>query len=331
MHISHDAACKRLFAHPELVCSLLGLVPGCPVKEAALLEKVNCSFVSASDRQRNADMVWRVDFRKSSFYALVEFQSSPDWQMDQRMKVYAGLLSQDLRAQHKRELFHLLPVVVYSGRQKWHMPAKRPPSWLKRFQDGMVYFLIDEERAGDSVIGDVIRLVRGDALAGIAASVRHLLAWPMASEELRQDVCSVGNERAAVFGANLEDIMEDEAMAKISPELTAEEKRSVVEMYRLMYMTMKDTPELKKLAETWADGRNAGVNEGREEGRQEGLQEGRAEAFRDLLDSVGRGGRDLPHAKNMAIANADVAQLENWVRRVLAGEKLEDVLAEGSP
>jgi hypothetical protein len=39
--------------------------------------------------------------------------------MMQRMKVYSGLLTQDLGAQHKRELFDLLPVVVYSGHRKY--------------------------------------------------------------------------------------------------------------------------------------------------------------------------------------------------------------------
>lgn len=340
MHLPHDPAFKRLLAHSELVRALLALVPDCPASVVAALERVNSSFISTSERQRYADMVWRVDCQQSSFYALIEFQASIDRQMDQRMKVYAGLLSQDLGAQHKRELLDLLPVVVYSGKKKWRRPGKRPADWLMQFQEGKMYFLIDEELAGDSVIGDVIRLVRGDSLAAITASVRALITWPQASDELRNDVCRIGNARAAAFGTNLEAIMEDETVTrKVPAELTDEEKRSVVEMYRLMYMTLKDTPEVKRIAATWdkarlvgaKEGRQEGLQEGRQEGRQEGLQEGRAEILRKLLFEAGGRAHNLLAAQERAIASAGAVQLEGWVRRVMAGEKLEEVLAEVGP
>lgn len=338
-HSSHDPAFKRLFAHPELVLGLLALVPNCPIDGAIAVDRVNCSFVSSSDRQRYADMVWRVDGPVAPFYVLVEFQASIDRQMAQRMKVYFGLLSQDLGAQKKRELLDLLPVVVYSGRRKWPSAVQARADWLKSYQEGKVYFLIDEDVAGNSVIGEVIRLVRGDSLAEIVTSTRRLLAWPMASEELKSDVCSIAGERAALYGSNLEAIMEDDAVVRVPPDLTPEEKRDVLEMFRTIYMTLKDTPKVKRMIEARAEarrkgeaeGRRNGRREGRQEGRQEGVQEGRAEVLRELLtEACERDGFSGPDQNNI-IAAASTAQLERWVQRLVAGEKLNEVLDEGRP
>jgi len=128
-------------------------------------------------------MVWRVYCEESFFYLLLEFQSTVDRQMTQRMRVYSGLLSQDLYAQHKiAEPFNLLPVVVYSGCRKWTSANAGVLAWLKPLQEEQVYVLIDEESAGDSIIGDVIRLVRTDTLAAVVQSQNVLLAWPMASD-----------------------------------------------------------------------------------------------------------------------------------------------------
>lgn len=150
-------------------------------------------------------MVWRVDCPSGPFYALIELQSTFDRNMRQRMKVYGGLLSQDLCAQHKeRELLDVLPVVGYSGRRKWSRASRGAAKWLRPFQEGKAYFLIDEELAGDARIGDVIRLVRGDALAEVTRAARALLAWPMASDSLRKEVGSIANERAEVFGSTLD-------------------------------------------------------------------------------------------------------------------------------
>jgi len=339
MHLSHDSAFKRLFAHPELVRALLALVPECPVGAEFALERVNCSFVSTSDRQRYADMVWRVDSPPTPFYVLLEFQASIDRQMMQRMKVYSGLLSQDLGAQHKRELLDLLPVVVYSGYRKWPNAIEAKADWLRSYQEGKVYFLIDEKSAGDSVIGDVIRLVRGDSLAEIATSVRALLAYPNASEGLKMEVCSIAGERAAIHGSNLEAIMEDTAKEQISPELTPEEKRSVFEMFRTIYMTLKDTPEVRRMDEARSaarrqgleDGLEEGRKKGRQEGRQEGRREGRSDAMRALLvKACERDGSAQPELMQM-IANANAVRLETWVDRWIAGEKLEKFLGEEGP
>jgi len=202
-----------------------------------------------------------------------------------------------------------------------------------------VYFLIDEKSAGDSVIGDVIRLVRGDSLAEIATSVRALLAYPNASEGLKMEVCSIAGERAAIHGSNLEAIMEDTAKEQISPELTPEEKRSVFEMFRTIYMTLKDTPEVRRMDEARSaarrqgleDGLEEGRKKGRQEGRQEGRREGRSDAMRALLvKACERDGSAQPELMQM-IANANAVRLETWVDRWIAGEKLEKFLGEEGP
>ena len=323
MHLSHDPAFKRLFAYPELVRALLALVPECPTGTEIVLERVNCSFVSSTDRQRYADMVWRVVSPLMQFYVLVEFQASIDRLMMQRMKVYSGLLSQDLGAQHKRELLDLLPVVVYSGHRKWPNAVRAKASWLRSYQEGKVYFLVDEEVAGDSVIGDVIRLVRGDSLAEIVASVSALLSWPLASAGLKIEVCSIAAERVAIHGSSLEEIMEDVAMEGAPAALTLEEKKLLFEMFQTIYMTLKDTPEFKRMDEARSDARR----QGQEEGLQKGRQEGRVDAMRALLaKACERAGLVQPELMGI-IANADAIQLEGWADRWMSGEKLEEMFA----
>ena len=83
MPFQHDSAFKLVFSYPELVQSLLELVPDCPASSVTGFERLNCSFVSSSERQRNADMVWRIYCQESVFYLLLEFQSTVDrWASD---------------------------------------------------------------------------------------------------------------------------------------------------------------------------------------------------------------------------------------------------------
>jgi hypothetical protein len=73
-------------------------------------------------------------------------------------------------------------------------------------------------------------------------------------------------------------------------------------------------------------GREEGREEGRAKGRAEGRAEGRALALRKVLERQLRQafGR-LDAATRERIAAAPARDLERWVGRVLAAERLEDV------
>ncbi|HEY0585170.1 MAG TPA: Rpn family recombination-promoting nuclease/putative transposase [Pseudoduganella sp.] len=327
MPFRHDPAFKLVFSYPELVKSLLELIPECPAKSATGFERLNCSFTSSSERQRNSDMVWRVYCQESFFYLLLEFQSTVDRQMTQRMRVYSGLLSQDLYAQHKNtEPLNLLPVVVYSGARKWRSTNAAVLKWLKPLQEGKVYVLIDEESAGGSIIGDVIRLVRADTLSDVVRSQNALLAWPMASEGLRQEVIKVASERMTFFGANREAIMNEDVHVADRKEFTEEEHALIREYILGVYNAAKEIPEFKRIVEARLEAKREGALEGRLEGREEG----RTEAFRAML-SKACDQRVISERLVRRIANADIGQLESWLDGLVAGENLEKLLGEGGP
>ncbi len=268
-------------------------------------------------------MVWRIYCQESVFYLLLEFQSTVDRQMTQRMRVYSGLLAQDLHAQHKSaEPLNLLPVVVYSGRRKWTSANTAVLAWLKPLQERKVYVLIDEESAGDSIIGDVIRMVRADTFADVVRSQNALLAWPMASEGLRRDVLTVANECMTHFGADQEAIM-NETVNKAGRKEFTEEEHALIRQYILdVYHAAKEIPEFKRVVEAQMVAKR--------EGREEGRGEGRTEAFRTMLSKVCRQRRGAERFETR-IACADLAQLESWCDKLIAGENLEELLGEGGP
>jgi hypothetical protein len=355
MPSQHDSAFKRLFSHPELVHALLELVPGCPVGTATGFDRLNCSFVSSSEQQRSADMVWRIFCGSGLFYLLLEFQSTVDLQMEERMKVYSGLLSQELYLQHKsREHFDLLPVVVYSGRRKWRKTGGHVADWLKPLQTGQGFYLVNEERAGGSVIGDVIRLVRADTLDAVVESQAELLAWPVASTGLRHEINKIASERAQRFGADKEGIMSERNRTTARREFTEEEHEALWKLYKATCEVWKDDPEVLRLIEATDKathigtirglrkglrqgrelGREQGLELGREQGREQGLEQGReqgrVEVLREMLGKACllHGAGEFSANK---IANADSMQLESWLQRVIAGERLEDVLGRVGP
>ena len=77
----HDHSYKMLFSHAELVRDLLeGFIEQDWVKHLNLdtLEKVSCSFIADDLREREDDIIWRVQYGKQwvYIYILIEFQST---------------------------------------------------------------------------------------------------------------------------------------------------------------------------------------------------------------------------------------------------------------
>ncbi|XLZ68191.1 Rpn family recombination-promoting nuclease/putative transposase [Massilia sp. SR12] len=105
-----------------------------PQLDLVTLERVNGSYASDAGSQRHGDMVWRVQLagRWLYLYVLMEFQSTPDPYMALRMRVYVGLLQQDLVKRHELpasgRLPPVLPLVMYSGLRPWR--ASRSMSGL---------------------------------------------------------------------------------------------------------------------------------------------------------------------------------------------------------
>ncbi len=155
----HDSGYKLLFSHPKMVEQLLrDFVRERWVGELdfTTLEKVGGSYVSDDLRQREDDLIWRVQWRKGwlYIYLLLEFQSTIDRYMPLRLLVYVGLLYQDLqrggRLPEDGKLPPVLPLVLYNGERRWDGPLdlgallQQGPEALGRYQPGLRFLLIDE-------------------------------------------------------------------------------------------------------------------------------------------------------------------------------------------
>ena len=72
------------------------------------------------------------------------------------------------------------------------------------------------------------------------------------------------------------------------------------------------------------EGEQKGRQEGEQKGRQEGRQEGEAQVLLRLLE---RRFGSVPDTVRDRIASADVADLDQWIMRVLDAGSIEDVLS----
>ena len=122
----HDGSYRLLFSYPRMVEDLLrGFLP-VEVPEGSSLERR--AEIQVSDRlhRREQDLVWclRGPGREPILNLMLEFQSEVDPDMDLRISIYKGLLSQDLRRSQKtRDLPPVEAAVLYNGRPRWNQRA----------------------------------------------------------------------------------------------------------------------------------------------------------------------------------------------------------------
>ena len=132
-----DALDKLAFSFPTMVRALLRLLPKALTAELDLrtLRRLPTTHVGPGLRQRHADMPWRIACRPAAgrppwphVLLTLEFQATVDRHMALRVETYTALLRQDLLREGRRlagpnrELPRVLPVVVYTGRERWRAP-----------------------------------------------------------------------------------------------------------------------------------------------------------------------------------------------------------------
>ena len=136
--MDHDAAHKFIYALREVVADLLRLVIPDWVDDLDLttLEDLSSEFFDAGHRKRVGDMAWRVRFRtgaldngeKPYLLVLIEFQSTVDREMAERVREYTELLRGRLHRNGAPEreggLPWVLPLVVYNGGERWTAPGE---------------------------------------------------------------------------------------------------------------------------------------------------------------------------------------------------------------
>ena len=206
--MDNDGLHKFAYRLREVFADLLRLaVPALAAEldftRAQLLPTSSVAAAGARFKQRHGDMTWRLPHRRGAgrhgsrrpdLIVVVEFQSTVDQGMAQRMREYCGMLRESPVAGVPEDARPaLLPLVVYNGSERWTAPgavAALPAPWsmaahlaLAPFQ-AWDYVLFSLERllamgggrpgpppAGQSVGGDVAAAGGADAsaLAGAAA------------------------------------------------------------------------------------------------------------------------------------------------------------------
>lgn len=138
--MDNDGAHKFAFHLVEVLRDLLRLVvPWVDELDFDNAQEISAAYVEAAGdgfKQRFGDALWRVPFKRGrrrdgsrpQLLVLIEFQSTVDRGMARRMCNYADMLRERLsRTTAAREggLPWILPIVVYSGLERWTAPGER--------------------------------------------------------------------------------------------------------------------------------------------------------------------------------------------------------------
>ena len=262
-----------LFSHPRVAADLIRLIGDDWVDDLDLdrLEQLRTEYVSADLRTRRADLPWWAPFKSGTgqpdgagvlFH--IEFQSSPDPHMAERLMGYIALLRQDLRrskwmaAGDGRIVAHV-PLVVYNGRAKWNVPLQLGdhgwmPEELRALQPHLAGLLVDaKDYAGDDAAdGNLART----ALALDAASAPGL---------------TPALQRAAALYSAADDEEADDQELWLSFRAWCD--GILGPRFGGQLRTLLDNKETTMLAETLQEWDEQKINEGRRAGRREGRQE----------------------------------------------------------
>jgi predicted transposase YdaD len=319
----HDGSYKALFSHPRLMKDLLqGFVEEdwTGGLDFTTLERVSGNFTSPGFRHRDADMIWKLLWRReqgwTSFYLLIEFQSTYEPFMPVRLLDYVNLLYQDLIRQGKLEPGDLLPLavalVLYRGRRPWGRPPDLAsiqvpvPGEIEGLVPRLGYLLVDERRSPARPGNLVSVLFRLDAspeperLGPLIAELLELL--PRGEEEsLRRS-----------FLTWLTPLLHHTYKEVRIPEIRdLEEIPTMLEENLIRWRN-----KVRKAAKA------EGLREGRREGREEVLQRTRRMLLRQMKQRFGRVPTPV-RTRVQAISSLD--QLERLADKILVAGSLEEM------
>ncbi|MDO8938601.1 MAG: Rpn family recombination-promoting nuclease/putative transposase [Methylicorpusculum sp.] len=323
----HDTGYKLLFSHPRLVQDLItGFVQPewLDSIDFKTLEPVKASFATDDLRQRHDDCIWRMKFKDTwlYLYLLLEFQSSDDYFMANRVMTYLGLLYQDIiRSQLLKKgdlLPPVLPIVIYNGASNWSGPVEiasliNPihPA-LQAYTPQLSYFLL-QERATPKDYSQT----HPTNLVG------HLIAL---------EQCATSDD----LQNQLQLLQQQLKAARYQPI-----RRSfAIWLSRLLRVKFKteSIPEYQELnevnamlAERLTDWTLQWKKEGEEIGEKRGEKRGekigqKKEALRLLIRLSQLKYGELPDWAVQNMEQADLQQLENWAERILTAESLEALM-----
>lgn len=176
--MENDAIHKFTYRHRALFADLMRLVAPALAAELDFDRAVElpAAYVEAAGErfeQRFGDMAWRVPRRDAgdegpaSLVAVVEYQSTVNWRMAERMRDYRRMARDRLASGDGAAA---LPIVLYNGSERWTAPgaaAQIPAPWSAAAQLALAPF-----QGWDYVLYSLERLMAGGGLAHLPLANR---------------------------------------------------------------------------------------------------------------------------------------------------------------
>ena len=284
-----DALDKLAFSFPTMVRALLRLLPTALTAELDLrsLKRLPTTHVGPGLRQRHADMPWRIACRPAAgrppwphVLLTLEFQATVDRHMALRVETYTALLRQDLLREGRRlagpnrTLPRVLPVVVYTGRERWNAPlgvralTAPGPEALAPLQPDAACVLLDGPALPDE-----------DVRRNLAAALIAVQSCAEASR-MPERVAGLLGLLRRTGDAELGKALRDGLRQMLGSRFGGEWPR------RWMEEPMTLEHRMDEWEQEW-------FRQGREEGIRRGREEGRAEERALLLRQLGADGADV--------------------------------------
>ena len=319
----HDTSYKMMFGNAEMIRDLfVGFVnePWVADIDFSTLERVSGSYVTDDLRDREDDIIWRVNIKGELVYVyiLLEFQSSVDKFMAVRMMGYLALLYQDLIHGGKLtgggNLPPVFPMVLYNGLVKWW--AKRDiielieqfPGGLIAYAPQMRYFLLEIGAVDESAqfalknfVAALMRLEKSRDPEAMLTAMSALVEWLKAPERRRlRRAFTVWIKRVLLPGR--------------LPGVTLPKFGTLLEATTMLAESVIEWTQKWKAE---------GLQEGRQEGRQEGVQLGQAKLLQKQLEL--RFGT-LPDWALMRLRDSSEVERERWCLRIFNQASLQEIL-----
>ncbi len=334
IHHFPDRSMRRLLQDPDYVRCLVEIIEPDLVGHLDFSRgsQQNRSFISNALRERESDVLLRVPFRETSeseevlIYILIEHQSSTDPAMGYRMLSYMVKIWEDQCREWpsgpggSRRLSPILPVVFYTGEQRWASPVSLTavmdiPEVLERFVPRFDTLFLD------------VKTTDGDILT----KPRHPFGWLLrvlqeenaGTSQLREVLATAVSELSRLDASQVSQVQEV-LLYFILLILHRRSDAEREELIELVKQHSRDESEVGIMAQTAAELLvEQGKAEGIMEGKAEGIVEGKREAVLRFLQFRFQ---DIPEMLTERIASIEsLSDLDTLFEQAMRAQSLDDI------
>jgi hypothetical protein len=194
----YDEALKSIFSHPNMIRTLVKTFVNedwVNSLDFSSLTPGKNDYIARKLKKQQQDLIWKIRSNDTWVYLLflLEFQSSNDFYMANRILTYGALAYQELIKNKELELPKhrlppIFPLVFYTGSDPWNAPTEfrdclcgSIPSELMEYQFNARYAVVDIGRlplekynfSEDNLVLSLISLERSNSQTEIDKAIEH--------------------------------------------------------------------------------------------------------------------------------------------------------------